>query len=79
VTDYDVIVTVEVGFYEFHFLTQRAKKYMSKCLGKAFRSPMGGLYLVCDDSEQCRAIVVSMNIHGLSVQVNGVDMKGFGI
>jgi hypothetical protein len=78
VTDYDVTVTGKMGFYEFHFLTPKAKRYRFKCLGKAFRSPMGGTYLVCDDSEQCRAIVVSMNIHGLSVEVNGVDMKGFG-
>jgi hypothetical protein len=78
VTDYDVTVTGELGFYEFQFLTPKAKRYRSKCLGKAFRSPMGGLYLVCDDSSQCGAIIANMDVHGLSVEANGVDMRGFG-
>ncbi len=76
---YDVIITGEWGLYEIEPLTRSGKAWMDEHLsdGDGERTRMGDS-VICEGGDNCRAIVRAMDDEGLKVELNGIDMKGFG-
>jgi hypothetical protein len=76
---FDVVITGEMGLYEIEPLTRDGKAWMDINLsdGNGERTRMGES-VICDDSDYCREIVRGMDRDGVKVEMNGVDMKGFG-
>lgn len=76
---FDVIITGELGLYEIEPLTRAGKAWMDEHLsdGEGERTRMGDS-VICEGSDNCQDIVAGMDKDGLKVEMNGVDMKGFG-
>jgi hypothetical protein len=62
----DVQVTGKLGFYTFNYLTKKAQRQV------------GRRTTYIDDGRECRRVVAELVRVGLRVEVNGVDMTGFG-
>jgi len=79
VKKFDVVITGELGLYEIEPLTHVGKAWMDENLsdGDGERSRMGDS-VICEGRDNCRDIVAGMDREGLKVEMNGVDMKGFG-
>lgn len=74
---FDVIITGQMGLYEIEPLTRSGKAWMDENLSGGERTRMGET-VVCEGGDNCRDIVRAMDCEGLKVEMNGVDMKGFG-
>lgn len=76
---FDVVITGELGLYEIAPLTRTGKSWMDEHLsdGDGERTRMGES-VICEGGDNCRDIVRGMDRDGLKVEMNGVDMKGFG-
>jgi hypothetical protein len=76
---FDVVITGELGLYEIAPLTAAGKSWMDEHLSDhdSERSRIGDS-VICEGSDNCRNIVRGMDRDGLKVEMNGVDMKGFG-
>jgi hypothetical protein len=74
---YDVIITGELGLYEIEPLTRAAKAWMDENLSGGERTRKGES-VICEGGDNCRDIVRAMDREGLKVEMNGVDMRGFG-
>jgi hypothetical protein len=75
---YDLRIQGSAGLYRIVAATPSGKQWRKRNLGKGERSVLPNGALVCDSSADCRAIVAGAVKDGLAVEVNGVDMKGFG-
>lgn len=73
---FDVIVNGEMGLYMIDPLTPRARSWLKKNI-RGEQTHVGRL-LACEGSRNVREIVAGMVRDELAVEVNGVDMKGFG-
>lgn len=74
----DIRVTGSMGLYKIIAPTSAGKRWRKKHLTSGERVLDSAGALVCDGGENCRAIVAGAVKDGLAVEVNGVDMKGFG-
>lgn len=66
------------GLYSITTATPKGKRWQKRHLAKGERSVLPNGDLVCEGGDECRAIVAGAVKDGLAVEVNGVDMKGFG-
>jgi len=72
---FDVVIQGQ-GVFMIDPLSERAKQWIEENI----RGEQTWLHdmLACEGSRNTRAIVAGMVRDGLNVEVNGVDMKGFG-
>lgn len=71
---FDVLIGGEMGLYTIATCTKKARSWVKKHLPDAVR--IRG-QIACEGGQNCRDIVRGMLRSGLSVAVNGLDMKGF--
>ena len=72
----DVAVSGSMGLYQIAPTTRRGRAWVKRHLSKGERTILNGA-IVCEGGNRCRDIVAAMVAKGLSVEVNGVDMKGY--
>ncbi len=72
---FDIDVTGQWGLYVLTPTTLVAKRWMKKHIPKP--TSYGHGVLCCEGSDRCQDIVAGAVKDGLTVSVNGVDMKGF--
>jgi hypothetical protein len=74
---FDVQIVGRWGLYSVMPVSRRGRTWSTRHLSGGERVTIGQA-IVCDGGDRCRAIVAGMVKDGLRVEVNGVDMKGFG-
>lgn len=73
----DVTISGQWGLYQIQPLSKSGQKWVRKHLSK--NSIKLHDSIVCEGSDRCREIVAAMDLAKLCVEVNGVNMKGFGV
>jgi hypothetical protein len=74
----DLRVTGSWGLYRIHAATRPGKAWVRKHLRGGERTVLDNGDTMCEGSREIRDIVAAADRAGLSVDVNGQDMKGFG-
>lgn len=75
---YDLSITGSWGFYTIRAQTPKGERWVKKHLSDGERSHDSEGNVLCDDGDYCREIVAAAVRGRLRVEVNGVDMKGYG-
>lgn len=73
----DLRIEGSAGLYRIVAATPSGRQWRKRNLSDGERSVLDGA-TICDGGRECRDIVRAAVKDGLSVTVNGVDMKGFG-
>jgi hypothetical protein len=73
----DVSVSGSAGLYRISALTPLGRAWCARHLPGGERTVLDG-DVVCEGGGRCRDIVAVMVADRLRVEVNGVDMSGFG-
>ena len=73
---FDVVITGQMGLYGIRAVTPKGRSWVKKHLSGGERTRLGG-ELMCEGGDRCRDIVGAMDVDGVHVSLNGVDMKGF--
>jgi hypothetical protein len=74
---YDVIIDGRWGLYSIHPASKKGERWAQRKLSAGERTRIGEA-IMCEGSDRCRDIVAAMDREGLKVELNGVDMKGYG-
>lgn len=74
----DAVITGSWGLYTVAFLTDAGRAWREEHLPKGDEITEWCGQVVVEGGDRCRAIVAGMDRDGLQVEVNGVNMKGFG-
>jgi len=76
---FDIAITGKLGMYEIAPLTRAGTSWRDEHLSERdSERTRRGESVICDGMDNCHAIVAGMDRDGLKVEMNGVDMKGFG-
>ena len=73
---YDLVISGQWGLYTIASPTKRGKTWLRKSLAGEQTRLHGAI--VCEGGDRCRAIVAGADRSGLRVEVNGLDMRGYG-